>query len=1273
MRKKLNKIILVLMLIFSSLYFFSPDTNALSSISKATTSTVFDSSYGFSYRFISGVTQFSSFGCDNNYSGDDWSTNDSHGYKDEGWHTARITSASQKGKVGAWYKNVGTYQGKIVDLKITVVDWTAIRTVNTSIDGKANYATICFPSNKIAISPTTKCFDNLKVRFEFYEHNTNNKMSIKCHENLYDIDNGEFAILSSSAIAQGYVAPTTGLTYSGSTVKCAEGTNSSNTDTKHWITLLINGSSFDITYDRTQDDINSTTKSRTFFVFGFNAESVAPFDTPYLTKSVNKSQITSTEGFSYSFSTMIPQQPSASKYTSFKITDTLDNALTLSNTSLTVTNDAGQNVSNNFSLSQSGQVITINAGNYVSNNSFYNKSYTFTINVVPKSGYSYNVSSGKANISNSATVTTNRGSRTSNTVNTEVRFRIDTQSTNASITATATGIVGGSDKTISWTANDGYWISSITVDGVSQSVNDYRKGSYTFSGINKDHTVKIVANPCYKITTEAVNGNISSTVTKIDPGSNKTISWTANDGYYVSEVIVDGHAYSYKDYTSQYTFANINGNHHIKVVCEPLKNIVTDINNGTITKTITGIHPDDQNKTIYYKAFEDYYISSVQIDGKEIEVDDFVQGSFEFDDLLEDHTIKVICEPKPIVYTEVKNGNITPGFNVFPHEDGKVTATSLDGYYISRVLINGQRIDDYEEYQMNYTFKDITEDQYVYVECVPIPELHIQKTTDKDTYNYKDTIHYQIKVEQTVENTTSTHVVVRDVLPDNLKIKENSFVITGDDYVIEKTDNGFKVVFDEIGYDQNIIIEFDAELLDKELVGKSITNTAYAICDHVDDEVSDSVTNEVLRPQLSIDKSANKEAYNYKDTIYYKVSINQDVEGAVATDVVLTDTLNDGLSLDMDSFDIVGVHKDDYVIEKTDDGFIMKINKIEDECVVTYKAVVTDSILAGNTVMNIATVTASNNTDVIESSVVSPILLPVFEITKTTDKEKYNYKDTIHYTVKTSQLTKNAKAFDVVLNDTYINEGIDFDYSSVEVTGASEEDYSIEEKGNGYLINFIKPLSDEEIIVEYDGVINDESLAGKEIKHEVYISCANNPHIISWEDHVVHEVLKPQWELSKVADKIEAYKEDVIHYNVNATQLVKNAKSFDIDIADEMENNQELIEESIHIEGLAEDKYKIISSNTGFIIHIDELEEEQNLIIEYDTRIIDDAQKTSVNKVTLTDRYNNLTSSTKLTIEERQLVVATSDKTVLTGWTVTFVISVYTIFKFKGRKVKKWI
>src|SRR5699024_10440074 len=220
---------------------------------------------------------------------------------------------------------------------------------------------------------------------------------------------------------------------------------------------------------------------------------------------------------------------------------------------------------------------------------------------------------------------------------------------------------------------------------------------------------------------------------------------------------------------------------------------------------MTDVHPDD-SKEVIYSAFEDYYIDKVIVDGKEITVDDFRTGNYEFDPVVTDHYVKVVCEPKPLITTEIVNGTITPEFRVYPHEDGYVHFRANDGYYVSRVIVDNQPYYNFEEYEDEYGFYNITEDHHVYVECVPMPDFKLEKTTDKEVYNYKDTILYSVEVTQTVQNTSAYNVVISDAnIPANIHADLDSLNVSGidkQDYSLEKGTESWKLIIDELAYNQ---------------------------------------------------------------------------------------------------------------------------------------------------------------------------------------------------------------------------------------------------------------------------------------------------------------------------------------------------------------------------------------------------------------------------------------------------------------------------------------
>lgn len=139
-------------------------------------------------------------------------------------------------------------------------------------------------------------------------------------------------------------------------------------------------------------------------------------------------------------------------------------------------------------------------------------------------------------------------------------------SPNGSVTVTE-----GDNQTFTITANNGYRISDVLVDG--QSVGAV--STYTFENVTGDHTIEatfrrtggggVVTPTQYTITAEAGDGGSISPDgrVRVDRGDDQTFRITPDDGYEIADVLVDGESVGA---VSSYTFENVRANHTIKVI-----------------------------------------------------------------------------------------------------------------------------------------------------------------------------------------------------------------------------------------------------------------------------------------------------------------------------------------------------------------------------------------------------------------------------------------------------------------------------------------------------------------------------------------------------------------------------------------------------------------------------------------------------------------------------------------------------------------------------------
>ena len=132
------------------------------------------------------------------------------------------------------------------------------------------------------------------------------------------------------------------------------------------------------------------------------------------------------------------------------------------------------------------------------------------------------------------------------------------------ITETAT-VTQGDSKAFAVTADSGYVISTLTVDGSSvPAAANQSTYTYTFSNVTAAHTIAATFIQVHTITASAgENGSISpaGSVT-VAEGADQVFSFMPSSGYSVASITVDGHAGSGD---SSYTFTNVTSDHAISV------------------------------------------------------------------------------------------------------------------------------------------------------------------------------------------------------------------------------------------------------------------------------------------------------------------------------------------------------------------------------------------------------------------------------------------------------------------------------------------------------------------------------------------------------------------------------------------------------------------------------------------------------------------------------------------------------------------------------------
>ena len=170
----------------------------------------------------------------------------------------------------------------------------------------------------------------------------------------------------------------------------------------------------------------------------------------------------------------------------------------------------------------------------------------------------------------------------------------------------------GSEVAFVITPNDGYVIKDVLIDGVSNA-KAKENAKYTFSNLRANHKIEV----SFEVVTFTIVSSVGeggtmspNQITTIKNwGENHSVTYTPNDKFVISTIVVDGQALNLsedvvsKPYT--YTFSKITANHVISCQFESTQRTLTyDPNGGTFAD-------GDSSKTQEYNAFSNQKISLI--------------------------------------------------------------------------------------------------------------------------------------------------------------------------------------------------------------------------------------------------------------------------------------------------------------------------------------------------------------------------------------------------------------------------------------------------------------------------------------------------------------------------------------------------------------------------------------------------------------------------------------------------------------------------------------
>ena len=377
----------------------------------------------------------------------------------------------------------------------------------------------------------------------------------------------------------------------------------------------------------------------------------------------------------------------------------------------------------------------------------------------------------------------------------------------------------GTSKTYVFTPNQGYHVEKITIDGVDltdDALTEAIQHGYTFANIQEEHTISVeFAINTYTITViQLENGSISPAKDSYIYGETAQFTISANDGYHVECLIVDGEIYT--NTLNEYTFTNISSDHYIFASFAPNEKYMVTIENSANGAIYASSQKVEHGSSLDLNIHPDigYKLAGLYVNG--VDVIAFVNNNkYTISNIGNDLTIEAVFELQwfEITSTNGDNGIILPLGTTNANYGTSVTYTITPdpGYRIKDVKVNGVSVGAVE----SYTFINVGKNQTIDVEfeketfCV---ELNVDGKGSVKTDNDLENIAYGETVTLTILASKGNEIFKVFVNGESVNLTNNQLIIEDVD-----DDMHIQVVFKEkiasVNYKYIIIIGVVAAII----------------------------------------------------------------------------------------------------------------------------------------------------------------------------------------------------------------------------------------------------------------------------------------------------------------------------------------------------------------------------------------------------------------------------------------------------------------------------
>ncbi|HDR7490779.1 TPA: DUF11 domain-containing protein, partial [Bacillus cereus] len=501
-----------------------------------------------------------------------------------------------------------------------------------------------------------------------------------------------------------------------------------------------------------------------------------------------------------------------------------------------------------------------------------------------------------------------------------------------------------------------------------------------------------------------------------------------------------------------------------------------------------------------------------------------------------------------------------------------------------------------------------------------------KKTVDNPSPKLGEEVEYRISFKNTVENGKLEKVIIEDTIPNGLEYVKGSEKAEGDKPAplkLSVKDGKVIAEYENITDMKERSIVFKVKVKEEAEVGKEIINKAI-----VDDMKHPKEPEAKITPlhkdgKIKAKKSVNNETPKLGEEVEYRISMKNTVKYGKLTDVIIEDTLPEGLEYVENSLKAEGVGTDSVELKFENGKVMAKYPEIMDteERSIVFKVKVKEGVTVGKKIINKATIDDSQNKPVNPTAEIIPQYKDgKLEAKKMVNNETPKLGEEVEYRISFKNTVEHGKLTEVKIEDDLPN-GLEFVKDSVKVEGSKPDPVELKFENGKVMAKYPEITDTKERSITFK--VKVKGKVSDSIVNEAIVSDTKHPP-----ETPTAEII-PQHKDGKVKAKKTVNNEtpklgEEVEYRISMKNTVEDGKLAEVKIEDTLPEGLEYVENSVKAEGSKPDPVELKFENGKVMAKYPEITDTEERSITFKVKVKDEVKvgKKIVNKAIIDDTKN---------------------------------------------------